>query len=322
MTARRFAPAIAAAVAVLATLSVARPARAEIVERVVAVVNDEAIFLSDLRRRAVPFLEQAFSAPTEVERMARVEQLYRQLLDQLVDEELIQQAARRMQVRVTSDDVDRAIRNVQRQSGLEEREFWDAVRGQGFTEAQYRSDVRRQLLRLKVLNQRVRGRVNITEQDVRRKYDEMARGAQQSSVCYRVAMVFFPIAEGASETDVAAVRADAQETRRTVTPDTFEQAMTTHGGGDLGRVCQGELAGDLERAIVGLEDGGISDVVRGPSGFHIFLLQQRERSASNVPSYEEARDTIYRQLLEQAMGRQERQFLDELRREAVVTRRL
>ena len=87
----------------------------------------------------------------------------------MIDEELIQQSARDLQLRVTNADVDRAIDNVRTQSGLSEDEFWDAVRAQGFAEAQYRGDVRRQLLRLKVLNNRARSRINVTEEDVKEK---------------------------------------------------------------------------------------------------------------------------------------------------------
>ncbi|MBW2464699.1 MAG: SurA N-terminal domain-containing protein, partial [Deltaproteobacteria bacterium] len=103
-------------------------AERDVIERVVATVNDDAIFLSELRRRAVPFLEQAMGAPTEVERMAALEALYAQLLDALVDEQLIQDAARDMQVRVTNTDVSSAIDNVRDQSQLSDDEFWSAVR--------------------------------------------------------------------------------------------------------------------------------------------------------------------------------------------------
>jgi len=289
----------------------------EIIERVVAVVNDEAVFLSELRRRAMPFLDQALGAPTEVERMARLEQLYNQMLDHLVDEELIQQAARRMQVRVTSEDVERAIGNVRRQSGLTEEDFWGAVRGQGFTEAQYRLDVRRQLLRLKVLNNRVRGRVNLTEADVRRRYEQEVRRANRDT-CFHVSAVVIPFADGASATGVAAARAEGERLRAELTPETFEQ----RGGSDLGRLCQGELSPTAEDAIASLQPGQISDPVRGESGYHLFLLRRRERGASSIPPYDQVREQWYRQMLEEAMQRQEQIYLQELRREAVLVRRL
>jgi hypothetical protein len=59
--------------------------------------------------------------------------------------------------------------------------------------------------------------------------------------------------------------------------------------------------------------------VRGPAGFHIFLLQERQAgTGATIPPYEEAREQVYRQMLEESMGRQEEMFLTELRRNAVI----
>ncbi len=322
---RSLAALVALVVLVVAALAAAslpaRSAHADVIERVVAVVNDDAIFLSDLRRRAAPFLPRVMNAPSEMQRMGRLSQLYQQLLDQLVDETLFQQAARRLQVRVTAEDVDRAIANVQRASGLSEEDFWNAVREQGFTESQYRQDVRRQLVRLKVINQRVRGRVNISEHDVQQRYAVVVREAR-GALRFRAAHVFLPVAEGVSAAEVAAVRARAVEIRTGLTSETFPAAMAQYGGGDLGELRQEDLPEALSAALVAMEPGQISEPVRGPAGFHILLLEARQAAEHAIPSYEAARTAIHRELLEAAMGRQEQLFLQELRRDAVVQRRM
>ena len=68
------------AVTMFVFVLVANSASADVVERVVATVNNEAIFLSDLRKRAVPFLPQVAEASTETERMSRLKELYEELL--------------------------------------------------------------------------------------------------------------------------------------------------------------------------------------------------------------------------------------------------
>ena len=74
----------------LASILSAAPARAEVIERVVAVVNDEALFLSELRRRSAPYLGRVMSAPSEAERIAGLNQLYQELLQRMIDEVLIE----------------------------------------------------------------------------------------------------------------------------------------------------------------------------------------------------------------------------------------
>jgi peptidyl-prolyl cis-trans isomerase SurA len=268
----------------------------EVIERVVAIVNGEPMLLSELRTRAAPFLPRLMQNPSEVQRIAMTKQLYGELLTQLIDERLLEQEARKLSISVGSSDIDRAVENVQRQSGLEAAAFWEAVRGQGFTPEQYKADVRRQLLRLKVVNQKVRARINITEEDVKRKYEEQTRKARRSAQ-FNVANVFLP-ADPSSATRTAEVKAQAEKLIKTLTVANFDNAMKEHGGGDLGWVSQSDLPEALAEALLGMEPGQISAPVRGPQGIHIFLLRERKEGNEAVGSYEQVKNDIYRDMVD------------------------
>jgi len=298
----------------------ASSAGADVIERVVATVNNEAIFLSDLRTRAVPFLPQVAEAATEPERMSRLKDLYDELLNYLIDEQLIRQLATDAGVRVTDADVDSAIENLRTQNNMTEEQFQEALEAQGFSEAQYRRDLKRQLVRLKVVNERVRSRVNVTEEEVRARYEQRAR-EQGSEVRFRVSYLVVPVAEGASAIQVAAKRQEALTLRGTLTAENFNVRAESLGGGDLGWLKQGDLPEELETAILPLSAGEISDPVRGTKGFHIFFLEERQ-VGSDFPSYDEMKQELYREMLDTAMNRQEKIFLDEIRRKAVINRML
>jgi peptidyl-prolyl cis-trans isomerase SurA len=298
----------------------ANSSSADVVERVVATVDNEAIFLSDLRKRAVPFLPQVAEASTETERMSRLKELYEELLNVLVDEQLIRQLASNSGIRVTDADIDNAIENLRLQNNMTEEQFQEALDTQGFTQAQYRHDLRRQLLRLKVMNERVRSRVNVTEEEVRARYEQRAR-AEGSELRFQVSHVVVPVTEGASAIDIAAKRQEADTLRASLTPDNFNARAAQLGGGDLGWLSEGDLPEELERELLRLNAGEISAPVRGSSGFHIFFLQDRQVGAG-FPSYDEMRQELYREMLDAAMLRQEKIFLDEMRRKAVVNRML
>jgi peptidyl-prolyl cis-trans isomerase SurA len=293
--------------------------KGEVIERVVGVVNGEPLLMSELRTRATPFLPRLMQAP-EAQRMDLMEQLYDELLTQLIDERLLEQEARKLSITIGSADVDRAVDNVQRQSGLQGPEFWEAVRGQGFTPEQYKSDVRRQLLRLKVVNQKVRSRINLTEEDVRRRYDEMLRQARRSAQ-FNVTNVFLP-ADTESATDFAKVRSEAEALKKTLTPQTFDAAVEKHGGGDLGWVSQKDLPESLAEALLSLEPGQISEPIRGPKGLHIFLLRERKEGAAAIGSYDQLKNDLYRDMVDQSLAKQEAAYLEELRKQSLITRRL
>jgi peptidyl-prolyl cis-trans isomerase SurA len=303
------------------TLGTPAARAAEVIERVVAVVNEDAILLSELRRRAAPFLESMLQGTTDAaQRKTRIQQLYAQLLDQLVDEQLIEQAAKKMHVTVTTLEVDQAIDNVRLQNKLSREQFFDAVRGQGFTEKQYRQDVRKQILRLKVMNQRVRSRVNVSDATVREAYDDRVRQARRKQR-FRALHVFLALPDPPTAAQLSATMDQARKLRGNLSAETFEKVMTDVGGGDLGLLDQGDLPEELEAALLELEPGQISGPVRGPSGVHIFLLRERQTGAAKVPTFDEAKPEIQRELMEGAMDSQEKIFLSGLRRKAVIERR-
>lgn len=295
-------------------------AEADVIERVVATVNNEAIFLSDLRTRAVPFLPQVADAPTETERMSRLKELYDELLNFLIDEQLVRQLAASSGIRVTDADIDGAIENLRMQNNMTEEQFREALDAQGFTMRQYRKDLKRQLIRLKVVNQRVRSRVNVTEEEVRARYEERAR-SEGNDIRFRVSYLVVPVGEGASAIQVAAKRQEAVQLRAGLTPENFEARAEELGGGDLGWLTQGDLPEELERPILALDAGEISEPVRGSKGFHIFFLVERQ-VGTDFPSFDEMKEELFREMLDAAMIRQEKIFLDEIRRSAVINRML
>lgn len=315
--------------ALVAVLLAARPASAEVVERIVAVVNDDIVLLSELRDRLQPYLAEIRALPSEVEREARLAQAQREMLQAMVDENLITQQARRSNVTVTAEEVDRAIQNVIRANRMSREQFIQALTGQGMSYAQYTIDVRRQLLALKVLNARVRGRINITTEDVRDAYNQTVRQVRMAD-SFVGAHIFIRVAQSAGPREIASARARAERAlTRARGGEAFEdvaRALTDddasrEAGGSLGDHVHGQLDPALDDVFLNLEPGEVADeVVRTPLGFHVLKLVSR--AASEVQPFEAVREGLYQQLVEREMGRQQQLWLKELRRRAFLQTRL
>lgn len=313
----------AALASFLGATFVAAQGRAEVVERVVAVVNDDAIFLSELRTKAGPYLPRAMGLPTEAQRMAAIDQIYGQVLELLIQQRLVVQAAEAEDITITSADIDQAITTVRTESHLSEAEFWEAVGLQGYaTREAYRRDIRNQLIQYRVLNARVRGRVNITLEDVRQRYDEMVARSRRS-LEYVAADIIVRFPRDAGATDVLRARREAEAIHASIRDaDDFDDAMEEHRGIELGRLAEGDLEPALEEAIANLEEGQFTEPVQGTRGFHIILLRAREMAESDMASFETMQNEIYQEMLRDAMETQQRLFLEELRREAHIEVRL
>lgn len=321
--------AAAVALAFLGVALAARPASAELVEAIVAVVNDDVVLLSELRDRLQPYLGEIQGLPSATEREARLHQAQREMLQAMVDEQLITQQARRSNVTVTAEEVDRAIQNVIRANRMDRDQFIQALAGQGMSYAQYTTDVRRQLLALKVLNARVRGRINITAEDVRDAYNQTVRQVRMTD-SFEGAHVFFVVPSGAGPREVAAARARAEqalarvrggEPFADVARRMSDDAATRAEGGRLGRRVHGQLDPALDDVFLGLEPNEVArEIVRDAQGFHV--LQLVSRDASEVQPFDAVRDGLYQQLVEREMGRQQQLWIKELRRRAFLQLRL
>src|SRR5882724_691523 len=106
--------------ALLSLVAAISPAHAAIAERVVAVVGDHAILLSDIRQRARPFLLQIRQRqPTGAAQQAAAEsEMYKQLIERMVDERVELQAAEKARLAVTTEEIDAGLRNVANQQGI------------------------------------------------------------------------------------------------------------------------------------------------------------------------------------------------------------
>ena len=158
---------LAAGAACLALLSGAGSvAEASIIERIVAVVGERPILLSDLRHRARPFLSRIYAGAQGPAQIAASEtQMFKELLNRMIDDRLEEHAAEKARISVSVDEVDSAIRNIAAQAKIEPRELVAEAKRQGLTEQDYRDELRRQVLEGKLVQLRVRGRVKVSEED-------------------------------------------------------------------------------------------------------------------------------------------------------------
>ena len=302
-------------------------ARAEIIDRVVAVLDEEAIFLSDVERRARPFLAEIPAGAAGAEREQMRQRILRETLDRMVDDQLIRQAATRLHITVNDEDVEQFIGRIAQERGVTTEQLFEALQREGVSITEYRAHMETEVRRLKVLQLRVRGRINLTDADLQEAYRRFVREAAGSSILH-AAHIFLATPEGADAAAVEAVRARAADAARRVRGgERFEDvaaavsddAASRGSGGDLGEVAPGTIPEALERTLSGLADGEVSDPIRGPNGWHVMRVVSRR--AATPPPFEEVRDRLYAALLNREMLRQQDLYLRELRRTAALEMR-
>ncbi len=164
-------------VAALALVGLGRPAHATIVERVVAVVGERAVLWTELLRRATaPRLQIRAQAQDPNVVSVQEQEMYKELLDRMIDDRLEEQQAEKARIAVSPQEIERGIANIAAQAQASQGRAVTAddvlgeMRRRGFQEADFRDEIRRQIVEGKLIELRVRPRVRITEQDGQEAY--------------------------------------------------------------------------------------------------------------------------------------------------------
>lgn len=311
---------VVVATLLVAAVSVARAAR--VVERVVAVVNDEIILESELEQTAAAMYRGP--DPDSSEGKKQWDEAKHKALDQMIDGKLVQQQATELKLAVAPDEVDRAIQQVKEQNHLDDATFRQALEQQGFTMEGYRKTLRKQILELKVVNTAVRSRVTVSDDEVKTYYkqnEKLVEGDRQS----HLRQILVAVPDRGSDADVATkkrVAAKVVELAKGGTSFTelakqySDDDGTKTSGGDLGWVGKGVLVDVLDEAMAQMEPGDVRGPIRTDRGW--VVLQLVERKSGDVKPYEEIKEQLRKQLYDQQVEKAQQSWLRELRKKAHV----
>jgi peptidyl-prolyl cis-trans isomerase SurA len=312
------------ALALALSLTLAPTARATIVERIVATVGERAILLSDLKRRAEPFMLQVQqTVPAGAQRNAAISQVYKAVLQKIVDEELLEKAAAQTKVTITPAEIDEGLKRVAAQNKLTVEQVVSEAARAGLKESEYREELRRQLLEAKLLMVRLQGRIRITEEDVRSAYRKLEieergqLGVQLAWIVIRGAN--HSAKEARRLADVAAARARTEDFA-SVARALSEDSATSGNGGAMAKTQPDKLPAELARSSVTLAVGQVSQAFR--SGGDFVIIKVLARDASSLPDYESAKMELGERVRMDKMAQARRNWLDNLRRQHHVEVRL
>ncbi len=277
-------------------LLIALPLRAEVVSRVAAVVNDDIITTFELDQR----MQAEFGRDSENLQDIQVRQAF---LEEMVRERLMDQRIEELGIKISPDDVDTAIEDVQRQNNITREQLVEALEAQGLSMETYRQQLHRQLLEFRLVSREIRDQVEVSNHEMRRYFQDNFESFREASYL-RLSRLSFAVPSGASASQRAALKALSREALdRLRAGEAFDRVLEHYRqergaeGGSLGRFGQGDLSEPFATVVAGLQVGHYSEVIDTPQGLHILRLD--ERNPGRVPEFEEVREQISRLLIEQ-----------------------
>jgi peptidyl-prolyl cis-trans isomerase SurA len=283
-----------------------------VVDRVVAVVNDDIITLSDLQRELLKRNEGGLPE--------------RLVLEDMINRKLQMTAAKRAGMDVTDKELAEAVADIMNRNKLDAKQFEAALAKEGLTLEQYRAELREQMTLSRVFNKYVRSGLAVDEKEVRAYYD---RNLKEFSLPeeVRVRHLFLKLPEKSTTAQATALRERAETLYRRVSAGSdFVQLIREHSDGptarqdgDLGFLQRGHAIPEIEEAARTLKPGQFAGPIQTADGFHIIRV---EEIRTPVKPFEQVKEEIMRSLYEQQMENTYRTFLQTLRSDSHIENRL
>ena len=309
---------------ILCFFLVAEGNSAEIVDRIVAVVNDDIIALFELNQSIKPYADRIKASGYSTEQEQRMlSKVHQDILKQLVEKKLTDQEIKRYNITVSEKEIDNAIERIKKAGGHTDEDFEEALSREGLTLEAYQGHMKEQILRTKLVNLEIKSKIVITQDDIKSYYQShadtygekkkyhlrnilmrvppLAGDDEKNAVFKRMEVVLKKLEEGTSFKELAKA---------------YSQSSLAADGGDLGLFSINELSPNLQKAVKGLAAGQHTGILDTDQGYQIFFVQK----ILSIPgkTIEEATQEIEEKLYREIVDTKFQAWLEDLRKQSHI----
>ncbi len=314
---RRVCTAIAAVI--LALLSLPTLSHAEVVDRIVAVINDHIITLSELNTATNVALDNVDGKKPANKKS--IFEFRNKALETLINRKLIKQASDAAGIDVNEREIDSAIEDVKKENNLTKEKLMLALAQNGLTMREYREQLKEQIREVKFVDIEFKSKISVLDDEVEDYYRQNINEFLQAPT-FRARMIFLPGTDKSVQKKRLAIIED--ELKKKVTFEElarqYSEGPNAQDGGDLGWLSKGELDPALELELEKLKINEVSQKITRPEG--IYLLQLTRSREAEPASITESTPAIQKTLFNRRMEKRYNSWLKEARKSAHIEIRL
>ena len=306
------------------SIGVAAASDAMLVDRIVAVVNEDIITLYDLNLALQPYQAKikALNYSPEKEREALFK-LRAELLNQIIDEKLTDQAVKRNNIEVSEKEIDATIERIKAARSLTDEDIRAGIALQGLTMEGYRKAIKEQLLRSILVNREIKSKIVITEDEIK-KYYEAHREKYAGETKYHIWNIFIRSSEVVDESakELALGKMESIITKlnqgqafESLAAQKPDSSMDPEGA-DLGLYRLDELSPQLQKTVKDMKAGDFSPILKTDMGYQIIYVQKIIHT--DAKSMADVKAEIQQTLYEDAVENRFQTWLKNLRKKSYI----
>ena len=301
-----------------------------ILEQVLVKVNGEIITKTELEQRQIAALRQKnpnLRPDSDADLRTALNEVTPQVIVDAVDEMLIVQRGKELGFTMSTEQFNGIIENIKKENKIESDEALQAaLKQEGMTMADLRKQLERTSLVQRVQQQEVMGKLQVTDTELKAYYDahqnEFGTVPQITLREITVAVAVDPLGLNVGKDDDA--RTKAEEVRgKIIAGEPFPRLAADYSdsgskanGGLVGPLSKSDLSEDLQKALAGLKEGGVTPVLRTARGYQVVKIEKLQDSTTK--SFEDAKSEIADKIANEKRKVEFDKFLDKLRTDAII----
>lgn len=295
---------------------------ADLVDRVVAVVNDDIITLTDLDKETSQFKAKVIEKAPADQVEAALKQMHDDVLNQIIENRLIAQEAERLGISISDEDFASAYQNLLDRNGVTREQFAEELTQNGMSVSYHKKLFREQMLQSKVVSYQVRSKIVVTENMIETYYtDKYTEKIDEDG--YYLQQIGVDIKDGSRE----AAREQIERVRNlalagTGFPDLaekFSDLPSAADGGDIGMFKADEMSESMRAVITSAPPNGITDIIETADGYQFFKVSAQKKGAvlTKIP-YDVVKEEIRNNLFDQQFKEEYSKWMRELKKQAYI----
>jgi peptidyl-prolyl cis-trans isomerase SurA len=264
-----------------AALSISLSVSAQVImlDKVVAIVDDDIVLSSELQQRMATVNEQIAKSGTQAPPQ---EIILQQVLERLISERLQLNMGYKAGIRITDEELNSAITRIAQSNGLSIAQYIAEIQSSGSTIALVREEIRNEMVIRRVQQGKVMRRIRISEQELD-NFLTSEEGQFLTSPDVNVGQILLSVPTGSNKDDTDSILKRAMELQTEATNGTdFRQLAIANSadqsaiqGGDLGWRKMAQLPGVFIDVVDQLKLGQVSNPIRSGAGYHLLKLYER-----------------------------------------------
>ncbi len=296
------------------------PVYAEVVDRIIAVVNDEVITLYEFNAAFEPYLKNIENSYKGNDKEGVIKQTRTAFLHRLIDNILIEQEAKKSGAGsiVKDEEVMDVIRDIMAKQKLSMQDFLKNLAKEGNSLESVKKEIRMQMMRARLLRREIKSKVIVTDEEIGEYYNKN-RQDYEGQETVRIKQLLLLIPSNADKTAIDKVKNEAMQLhKRVMGGESFDlliikysQGPAAAQGGDVGYVGKGTIIPEVEKVAFNIPLGQVSEVIESSVGFHI--IQVVDKKGAGLKPIVAVREEIRTKLEDEKLDKKYEEWIASVR---------